>query len=78
MKIYEPTDKEVFRELKRIGCTWAYGQGCECHIGIKKQGCFDKIKRQLTQKELTCEEIEADKAINKNAMKELKKFLCFD
>lgn len=44
----EPTHTEVMRALKESGCTWAYGQGCECFSGIKNQGCYDREKKRLT------------------------------
>ena len=70
-----PTNKEVFQSLKRKGCIWAYGSGCECYSGIKNQGCFGREKIFLTRVELTEDEINEGKEQNKKVMAELNEWL---
>ncbi len=69
----EPTRKEIFDELRKDGCCWLGGQGCEC-FSRQLCVCFDEKKREMTRASApakTPEEIAADIEHNKKVCAEI-------
>lgn len=74
MTIIKPTKEEVFNALRRNGCCWLGGHGCQCYSRSLKQ-CFNDEKNRMTKVVYTQEEIAQAQEENNRAMEDINKAL---
>ena len=75
MKIKEPSQSEIFREMKANGCCWLGGHGCQCHCKCNWNGCFVATKEHLTKVEYTEAEVKQQQVENEKFCNEVDEML---
>jgi hypothetical protein len=75
MKIIEPTHKEVMQNLRCCHYGYLNKNSCICHNHKQFKGCYERMKKSLTTKIYTADEIAEQQKNNNKAMEALKSFL---